>query len=153
MRKSAAYVLFVSMALLQAGVRGATASDAKRADAPVVCPATFNDSLETNGVLGGDLKEQGVVPPKVIHSVEAEFSKEARKTGRKKKLTEYSPSIINFIVDKNGNPTELCLKQAAGYGLDAEAGKALRQYLFNPATKEGVPVAVRINIEVRFPLY
>jgi len=153
MCKSAACILFVSMALLQAGVRDATASDAKRADAPAACPATFNDSLETNGVVGGNFKDQGVAPPKVIHSIEAEFSKEARKAGRKRKVTEYSPSVINFIVDKDGNPTELCLKQAAGYGLDAEAGKALSQYLFSPATKDGVPVAARISIEVHFRFY
>ena len=38
------------------------------------------------------------------------------------------------------------------YGLDAQAVSAARQWLFNPGTKDGVPVAVRVTIEMSFTL-
>ena len=38
------------------------------------------------------------------------------------------------------------------YGLDAEAVKAAKQWLFNPGQKDGVAVAVRVTIEMTFTL-
>jgi hypothetical protein len=39
------------------------------------------------------------------------------------------------------------------YGLDAQTEKAVGQYRFNPATKDGKPARARISIEVNFRLY
>ncbi len=38
-------------------------------------------------------------------------------------------------------------------GLDQKAIESVRQWKFEPATKDGVPVAVRVNVEVQFRLY
>jgi len=38
-------------------------------------------------------------------------------------------------------------------GLDEKAIEAVRQWKFKPATKDGHPVAVQVNIEVSFRLY
>jgi protein TonB len=38
------------------------------------------------------------------------------------------------------------------FGLDAEAVKAAKQWLFNPGTKDGMAVAVRVTIEMTFTL-
>jgi protein TonB len=38
------------------------------------------------------------------------------------------------------------------FGLDQEAIKAAKQWLFKPGTKDGKPVAVRVMIELTFML-
>jgi TonB family protein len=40
-----------------------------------------------------------------------------------------------------------------GDGLDQKAIESVRQWEFEPATKDGAPVAVRVNVEVQFRLY
>jgi TonB family protein len=128
---------------------GLFAPAAMDADEPAACPANQVDSLETDGILGKP--EPGTKPPRPINTVEAEFSKQARKTIRDKNLRPFSAtSLLSFIVDRNGAPRDICLVKPAGYGLDAEALKALRKYTFDPAKKDGVPVPARISIEINF---
>ena len=40
-----------------------------------------------------------------------------------------------------------------GFGLDAKAMEAVKQWRFDPALKEGKPVNVQISVEVDFRLY
>ena len=123
-----------------------------------MCPASFNDSLATDGI--ADAKDKTVMQPKVIHSVNSEFSKEARETlgvAKKKKKKQVESfdgvSVVSFVVDDHGNPQNLCISKSTGYGLDANAAKAVQQNRFDPATMNGKPVAKRISIEVDFTLH
>jgi TonB family protein len=43
--------------------------------------------------------------------------------------------------------------RSLGMGLDQKAIEAVRQWKFEPAMKDGRPVAVQINVEVNFRLY
>jgi protein TonB len=43
--------------------------------------------------------------------------------------------------------------QHLGKGLDEKAVEAVQQYKFEPAMRNGEPVAVEVNIEVNFRLY
>jgi TonB family protein len=92
--------------------------------------------------IGGSVK-----PPKLIHQEDAQFSAEAR---RKKISGEV---MVQCIVDLNGLPQELKVVKSAGYGLDEQALKAVQQYRFAPATKEGQPVQVTINVSVNFQIF
>jgi len=38
-------------------------------------------------------------------------------------------------------------------GLDEKAIEAIRQWKFEPGRKDGIPVAVQVDIEVNFHLY
>jgi TonB family protein len=112
-----------------------------------LCPATFDDSLETDGIIAKGTK--GVTPPKPKYMPEARISDEAL---RARKFGD-GPSWeaeVTFVVDVNGKPRDLCLSHSAGYGLDLEAAKAIQQYKFSPATKDGDPVSVRVSIKVDF---
>jgi TonB family protein len=122
------------------------------AGVPPACPAQYEDSLATNGIVGKDLT--GVKPPKAKFMPAAQFSDEARKEIKKQHIKNFEAiSLLGLIVDSNGNPQDVCLKKSAGYDLDAQAAKAVWQYRFEPAVKDGKPVPVRITIEVNFRIY
>ena len=87
------------------------------------------------------------VPPKPIHTAEAEFSDQARR----ERIS--GTVLVSLVVDTNGMPTEIRVVRGAGYGLDEKAVQAVRQYRFKPATKDGQPVAAPISVEVMFRLY
>jgi protein TonB len=55
-------------------------------------------------------------------------------------------------VDAQGNPQRVQVVHALGKGLDEKAVEAVRRYRFKPATLQGKPVAVELNIEVNFRL-
>jgi len=105
----------------------------------------------TGGNVGGGLRRvgDGVTAPKVIYSVEAEFSDEARRAKYEGIVT------ISLIVDAQGNPQNVHVAHALGMGLDEKAIEAVKQYRFKPAIdqKTGKPVPVQINFEVNFRLY
>ncbi len=113
---------------------------------PVPCPATFTDGVE---IL---MKEgNGVVAPETTKTQPAKFPKEARDAMKKDHLKTFEAvSMVSLVVNADGLPEKLCIKKAAGYGLDIEALKAVSRYRFNPANKEGTPFPVRIFVEVNF---
>ncbi|MGB8029262.1 MAG: energy transducer TonB [Terracidiphilus sp.] len=102
------------------------------------------------GNAGGGYYQVGgrISAPEVIHSVEAEFSDEARRAKYQ------GVCLISLIVDAQGNPQDIRVSRALGMGLDDKAIEAIRQYKFRPAMKDGkTPVPVMITIEVDFRLY
>ena len=93
---------------------------------PPPCPAESEDSLATDGIVGKDT--DGVTPPKLKYSQEAEFSSEARRLIERAGLrTAEFESVISFVLSVDGKPNDLCLKTPAGYGLDIQAAKAVWQ--------------------------
>lgn len=112
------------------------------------CPDKFDDKIEI-------LKETrtGVIPPKATKTQPAKFTREAREAVKKEhKLPFDAVSVFSLVVSVDGAPESVCLKAAAGYGLDNEAFKALVRYRFDPATKEGIPFPARIFMEINFKI-
>ena len=102
------------------------------------------------GNTGGGVYQVGgrISAPEVVHSVEAEFSDEARRAKYQ------GVCLISLIVDAQGNPQNIRVARALGMGLDEKAIEAIRQYKFRPAMKDGkTAVPVMITIEVDFRLY
>jgi TonB family protein len=112
-----------------------------------LCPATFNDSLETDGIAGRS--DKNVTPPIARYQPEAEMSDEARRLHRSGQILNFEV-VISLVVDSTGRPQGVCVRRSSGYGLDAQAAKSVEQYQFDPATKDGVHVAKRIFVEVNF---
>lgn len=103
----------------------------------------------SGGGYGGGLMSVGggVSAPTVLHSVEPEFTEEARQAN-------YQGSVaIQLIVDAQGNPQNVHVTRHANYGLDEKAIEAVRQYKFRPAMYQGHAVAVQIIINVDFHLH
>jgi periplasmic protein TonB len=103
---------------------------------------------EGGGIGGGIFRVgAGVSPPRAIYSPEPEFSEEARKA-------KYQGlCVLGIVVDANGHPTNIRVVSSLGMGLDEKAIEAVRNWRFEPAMKDGHPVAVAVNLEVDFHLY
>ncbi len=90
----------------------------------------------------------GVVrAPVLVYQVDPEFSERARK----KKIS--ADLQVNLVVDAKGVPRDLVVANPVGYGLDEAAVKAVSQYRFKPALREGVAVPVYLTISVSFRIY
>ena len=61
--------------------------------------------------------------------------------------------ILWLVVGADGLPHNLRVARSLGMGLDEKALDAVRLWRFQPATLNGQPVAVEINVEVSFRLY
>jgi protein TonB len=89
----------------------------------------------------------GVSAPKVIDAPDPDYSEEARKA-------KYQGTcILWLIVGPDGRPRDIKIARQLGMGLDQKAIEAVRRWKFEPALKDGRPVAVQINVEVNFRLY
>ena len=107
------------------------------------------DSQGIGGGYGGGVMNvgAGVSAPVLIHSVQPQFTNEARQARHQGVVT------IQLIVDSNGNPENIRVVRSLGMGLDQKAIEAVRQYKFKPAIFHGHPVPVRLVVEVNFQLY
>lgn len=89
----------------------------------------------------------GVSAPRVIYSVEPQFTSEARQAN-------YQGVVgIQLIVDSQGNPQDVRVVHPLGMGLDERAIEAVRQYKFSPAIYQGHAVSVQMIINVDFRLH
>jgi periplasmic protein TonB len=100
------------------------------------------------GIGGGVFRVGGgVSAPKAIFSPDPEYSEEARKA-------KYQGTcVLSVIVGPDGKPRDIRVARSLGLGLDEKAIEAVNQWKFEPAQKDGRPVAVAINVEVQFRLY
>lgn len=60
--------------------------------------------------------------------------------------------IVQAIIDKQGNVTNVKVLKGLPMGLDQAAADAVRKWKFKPATLNGKPVAVYYNLTVNFTL-
>ena len=57
------------------------------------------------------------------------------------------------MVGSDGRVHDVRVQRTLGMGLDERAVEAVKRWKFEPARKDGQPVAVQVNVEVRFTLY
>src|SRR5207253_1097235 len=100
------------------------------------------------GIGGGVFKVGGgVSAPKVLFQPDPEYSEEARKA-------KYQGTcVLWLIVGPDGKPRDIKVSRNLGMGLDEKAIQAVKTWKFEPAMKDGKPVAVEISVEVEFRLY
>jgi protein TonB len=60
---------------------------------------------------------------------------------------------VHLIVDAEGKPHKVQISRSYNTDFDEEAVKAIQEYRFKPAMKDGKPVAVEVSIEVDFKKY
>lgn len=85
--------------------------------------------------------------PRAIYSPEPEFSEEARRS-------KYQGEVVLLAtIGADGLPRNLTVVRSLGMGLDEKALETVRTWRFDPAKKDGRPVAVQMNIIVNFHLF
>lgn len=101
------------------------------------------------GGIGGGVYRVGggVSAPRAIYAPDPNYSEEARKA-------KYQGTVVLWvIVGTDGRTREIRVQRSLGLGLDENAVEAIRRWRFEPARKDGVPVAVQVSVEVNFRLY
>ena len=89
----------------------------------------------------------GVSAPTATYSPDPEYSEEARKA-------KYQGVVVLWcVVTPEGQVRDVKVARSLGLGLDQKAIEAVKTWRFTPGMKDGVPVAVQINVEVSFRLY
>lgn len=103
---------------------------------------------EGGGVGGGPFSVGGnITAPVPIYKPEPMYSEEARKA-------KYQGTVVlMIIVDVQGNVTDAHVVKPLGMGLDEKALETVRTWKFKPAMRGGVPVPVRVAVEVQFRLF
>ncbi len=100
------------------------------------------------GIGGGVFRVGGgVSAPRAIFAPDPEYSEEARKA-------KYQGTcVLWLVVAPDGRTRDIRVARTLGLGLDQQAIEAVKQWKFEPAMKDGKPVAVQVNVEVTFRLY
>jgi len=91
--------------------------------------------------VGGDVK-----PPAKIVSPQPQYTEIARKARISGVV------IVEAIIDKGGNVTNVKVLKGLPMGLDQAAADAVKKWKFEPATLNGKPVSVIYNLTVNFQL-
>jgi TonB family protein len=100
------------------------------------------------GIGGGVFKVGGgISAPQAIATPDPEYTEEARNAKTQ------GTCVLWLIVDDQGRPRDIRVVRGLGFGLDARAIEAVKQWRFQPAMKDGRPVNVQISVEVGFRLY
>lgn len=87
-------------------------------------------------------------PPKAFSTPDPEFPEELRKGKVRQMLIE-----LYARIDENGRITEILPKNRPGLSDAITAIEVLRDWRFKPATIDGKPTPVIINIEMNLKLY
>ena len=89
----------------------------------------------------------GVSAPKELFAPSPDYSEEARKAKFQGAV------VLSLVVDALGNPTDIHVVKPLGMGLDEKAVEKVRTWKFVPGKRNGVPVPVRVLLEVTFRLF
>lgn len=85
-----------------------------------------------------------VKAPELERVTRPEWTPEARAVGAEGRVR------LSLIVDDLGQPRQVQVVEGLGFGLDESAAKAVSQWRFRPAMKDGKPVWVRLRLSVKF---
>jgi hypothetical protein len=89
----------------------------------------------------------GVESPALEKKLEPDFTSEARDDHVKGVVQ------IKMVVDADGVPRRIAIKQPLGYGLDARTAETVAKYRFHPGIKDGKPAAMEMGLNQAFDYY
>ena len=90
---------------------------------------------------------KGVTPPKPVYQPNPDYAESARK----KKIQ--GEVLLSMIVTAEGTVRDATVTQSLDKDLDKKALEAVAKWKFQPATKDGKPVAIYIAASVQFHMY
>jgi TonB family protein len=84
--------------------------------------------------------------PKVVKWVRAQYTADSMRRRVKGAV------LLQCVVNREGMPTRVEVIQHLDDDIDKEAVHALQQWRFEPRTKDGKPVSVRIQVKMAFTM-
>ncbi len=86
-------------------------------------------------------------PPRLLGQVAPVYPEGAREAGAEGMV------IVKLTISETGRPVKAGIRESSGReDLDAAATDAVRQWIFEPGTKDGRPVESEVAIPIRFAL-
>jgi TonB family protein len=99
------------------------------------------------GTGGGPYRPgSGIEPPRLVREVRADYTEDARRQGIRGDV------VLEIVVRRDGTVGDARILQGLGGGLNDRAVQAVRQWRFAPATRQGAPVDVLVEVAVEFRL-
>jgi len=99
------------------------------------------------GTGGGPYRPgSGIEPPRLLHEVKAEYTEEARQR------SIAGDVVLEIVVRRDGTVGDVKVLQGLAAGLNDRAVRAVRQWRFSPAQRQGTPVDVIVEVAVEFKL-
>jgi TonB family protein len=89
----------------------------------------------------------GVTPPQVLNSIDPSSNEFAQEFGIA------GMELLRTVVDSTGVPRQIVIARPIGFGLDEKAVEAVKNSHFRPATSNGQPVPVVVDLVVTFRIY
>jgi hypothetical protein len=90
---------------------------------------------------------EGMTPPRVLNSIDPSSNEYAQKYGIA------GMELLRTVVDATGIPRQMAIQRPIGFGLDEKAVEAIKNSHFRPATLNGQPVPVVVDLVVTFRIY
>jgi TonB family protein len=91
--------------------------------------------------------DPGVVAPRPVHTVIPEFTEQAREAKENGLVT------LSLIVGTNGEPGNIKVVCSSVPNLNQQAIESVKLWRFEPGTKDGEPVPVRMAVDTTFRLH
>lgn len=91
--------------------------------------------------------QAGVSAPVPTYSPDPDYSAEARRNKQEGTVT------LQMVVGVDGRPRNIRVIRNLGMGLDEKALETVKTWVFEPGKKDGVAVAVLVNVDVEFHLH
>jgi len=93
-------------------------------------------------------KDPGVVLPTIVREVKPQYTQEA--------IDAHIEGFVKLaiVIEADGSVSDVRVTESLDptFGLDDQAVKAAWQWSFKPATKDGKPVAIGVELQLRFIL-
>jgi TonB family protein len=90
---------------------------------------------------------EGMTPPHVLNSIDPSSNEYAQQYGIA------GMELLRTVVDATGVPRQMAIARPIGFGLDEKAVDAIKNSRFRPATLNGQPVPVVVDLVVTFRIY
>lgn len=99
------------------------------------------------GTGGGPYRPgSGIAAPRLLKEVRGDYTDEARRAGLAGDV------VLELVVRRDGTVGDVKVLEGLGGGLNERAIQAVRQWRFAPATRQGVPVDVIVEVAMEFKL-
>ncbi len=117
------------------------------ADVPMEMLVTVPEGPPRRASIGPVLDvTEGIDPPVRIFAPQPYFPEEARRSGLQGSV------ILQTVIDTNGSVVDITVLRGLAGGLTEAAVEAVSRWRFEPARRNGSPVAVRYVVRVGFSL-